>query len=374
MNIRRIRSLIRKEFLQLRRDPMLIRIAMMMPIVQVILMGYVVAADVKNLPTAVVDLDRTTVSRELTSDLGSSGYFEIEQRPATEDDLRSLFDRGVVKVAVVIPEGTTAALTRGEQPSVGVIVDGTDNVSASVGPGYAAEAVARFNSGRAAAMGLDTSAAPGLAASVRVEFNPTLSTVNTMIPSLIAALMLISMGVIMSQAVVKERESGTLEQLFVTPIRPAEYVIGKITPYVVLATVQAAVVALLGMVWFRVPFVGSVLVVVAGLVLFMLVSVGTGLLVSLVSRTRAQAQQTVLFVMLPSVILSGFIFPVASMPTPFQVISQFIPLTQILVVLKGAFVKGSGFADLAVPFVWLVGSAVVIFGASLVATHRRITE
>jgi ABC-2 type transport system permease protein len=106
----------------------------------------------------------------------------------------------------------------------------------------------------------------------------------------------------------------------------------------------------------------------------MLVSVGTGLLVSLVSRTRAQAQQTVLLVMLPSVILSGFIFPVASMPTPFQVISQFIPLTQILVVLKGAFVKGSGFADLAVPFVWLVGSAVVIFGASIVATHRRITE
>ncbi|WP_051208490.1 ABC transporter permease [Propionicicella superfundia] len=374
MNPRRIRFLIRKEFLQLRRDPTLIRIALMMPIVQLILMGYVVAADVTSLPTAVVDLDRTTVSRRLAADLGSSGYFDITRRPGAESDLRALFDGNVVKVAVVIPEGTTAALTRGEQPSIGVIVDGTDNVSASVGPGYALQAIARFNSDRAAAMGLDLSAAPGLDARIRVQFNPTLSTVNTMIPALIAALMLISMGVIMSQAVVKERESGTLEQLFVTPIRPAEYVVGKVTPYVVLASAQAAVVALLGMVWFRVPFNGSVLVVAAGLALFMLVSVGTGLLVSLVSRTRAQAQQTVLFVMLPSMILSGFIFPVASMPVPFQVVSRFIPLTHILVVLRGAFVKDSGFGDLAMSFAWLAGFAVLIFGAAVAATHRRIAE
>lgn len=374
MNAQRVKALITKEFLQLRRDPLLIRIAMLMPLLQLILMGYIVAADVKNLPTAVVDLDNTTVSRQLTSALGSSGYFDITTRPDTEQELRQLLDDNTVKVAIVIPEGTRDALDRGESPAVGVIVDGTDNISASVGPGYASQAIAHFNAERLAAQGGDPDEWPGLDASVRVEFNPSLSTINTMIPALIVTLMLLSMGVIMSQAAVKERESGTLETLFVTPIRPTEYVLGKVTPYFVLAAAQALVVALAGTLWFQVPFDGSLLVVMAGLVLFLLVSVGTGLLVSLVSRTRAQAQQTVLFIMLPAMILSGFIFPIAAMPVPFQVLAQFVPLTHAITVLRGAYVKDSGFADLAIPFAWLVGFAIVIFGAAIAATRRRISE
>lgn len=374
MNGQRLRALITKESLQLRRDPLLIRVAMIMPLLQLILMGYIVAADVKNLPTAVVDLDHSSVSRQLTADLSSSGYFEITARPDSEDDLRKLFDANKIKVAIVIPEETEERLDRHVGQSVGVIVDGTDNISASVGPGYAAEAIAMFNADRAKESGVDMDAAPGLDATVRVQFNPTLSTINTMIPALIATIMLISMGVIMSQAAVKERESGTLEQLFITPIRPIEYVIGKVTPYIGLAIAQALVVAAVGILWFRVPFNGSLAIVAAGLFLFLLVAVGTGLLISLVSRTRAQAQQSVLFTLLPAMILSGFIFPVSSMPQVFQVIAQFVPLTHIIVVLRNSFVKGSSFADLAPQFAWLAGFAVVIFGAAIIATGRRLSE
>lgn len=374
MNHKRIRLLMGKEFKQLRRDKLLLRIALLMPIAQLIMMGYVIAADVQNLPTAVIDLDRSQTSRQLTSEFAESGYFAVTHRPTSESDLPRLLDTSTVKVAIVIPEGTQARLDRGESAPVGVIVDGTDNVSASVGSGYAAQIIARFNAARIRTSGLDVTAAPGLDTSVRVLYNPTLSTVNSMIPGLIAVLMMISISVIMSQAVVKERESGTLEQLFVTPIRPMEYLIGKVTPYMVLAVVQATLVAVLGSLWFRVPFAGSVLVVSVGIGLFLLVCVGQGLLISLAARTRAQAQQIVMLSLLPAMILSGFIFPVQSMPPVFQFIAQFIPLTHALTVMRGAFVKGSGFGALAVPLAWLAGFAVVLFGAAVAATHRRITE
>lgn len=374
MNLKRIRLLMIKEFKQLRRDTMMLRIALIMPIAQLLLLGYVIGADVQNLPTAVVDLDRSVTSRQLTSELAASGYFDITERPAGEADLTPLMDSNRIKVAVVIPEGTQGRLDRGETAPIGIIVDGTDNVSASVGSGYAAQIVARFNAARMEAAGLDVGSAPGLDASVRVLYNPTLRTVNSMIPGLIAVLMMISISVIMSQAVVKERESGTLEQLFVTPIRPLEYVLGKVAPYMVLALAQAALVALLGALWFQVPFAGSLLVVSVGIGLFLLVCVGQGLLISLAARTRAQAQQIVMLSLLPAMILSGFIFPVESMPQVFQVIAQIIPLTHMLAVMRGVFVKGAGFDALGVPLLWLTGFAVVLFGASVVATYRRITE
>lgn len=372
MNLKRIRLLMVKEFRQLFRDKMMLRIALVMPIGQLILLGYVIAADVQNLPTAVVDLDRSPISRQVTSEFEASGYFDVIERPAGEADLPALVDSNRVKVAIVITEGTQAKLERGETAAVGIVVDGTDNVSASVGSNYASRIIARFNETRMRAAGVDTRAASGLDASVRVLFNPTLRTTNSAIPGLVAALMMISISVIMSQAVVKERESGTLEQLFVTPIRPIEYVLGKVAPYMVLAIAQAALVAVLGSLWFGVPFAGSVLVVAAGIGLFLLASVGQGLLISLASRTRAQAQQIVMLAMLPAMILSGFIFPVQSMPQVFQVIAQFIPLTHMLIVMRGSYVTGS--ESFGPAFAWLAGFAVVGFGAAIVAIYRRITD
>ena len=325
MSLHRIRLLMWKEFLQLRRDPLLIRLLFLMPILQLILFGYVVAADVKNLSTAVVDLDRTSTSRALEASFGASDYFVVTQRPA-ETDLQHLMDTGQIAIAIVIPAGTQAALDRGEAAPIGVVVDGSDSQVASVGSGYAAQIVARFNADRLAAQGVDL-AAPGIDARVRVMFNPTLASVNTMIPGLVAAILMLSIMAVMGQAVVKERERGTLEQMFVTPIKPVEYLTGKVTPYALLAVLQLTVVALVGIFWFKVPFAGQFSVVAAGLALFMLTSIGLGLLISLVSHTRQQAQQVMMLFMLPSFVLSGFIFPIDSMPQAIQPLSWFIPLT-----------------------------------------------
>ncbi len=369
---RRIRLLIWKEFLQLRRDPLLLRLLFLMPIMQLILFGYVVAADVKNLSTAIVDLDRTTTSRALEAHFGASDYFQVVAHPA-ESDLQQLMDTGTIAIAIVIPEGTQAALDRGETAPIGVVVDGSDSQVASVGSGYAAQIIARFNAERMNAQGVDL-AAPGIDARVRVMFNPTLASVNTMIPGLVAAIVMLSIMAVMGQAVVKERERGTLEQMFVTPIRPTEYLIGKVTPYALVATVQLCLVALVGIFWFGVPFAGQISVVAAGLALFMLTSIGLGLLISLVSHTRQQAQQLMMLFKLPSFVLSGFIFPVDSMPAAIVPLTWFVPLTWAIEILRGAFIKGSGFEALATQFWVLAAFAVVIFGAAIIATRRRLTE
>ncbi|MFZ0530290.1 MAG: ABC transporter permease [Propionicimonas sp.] len=373
MSVKRIRLLIWKEFIQLRRDPLLIRLLLLMPVLQLILFGYVVAVDVRNLPTAVVDLDRTTTSRKLAAAFSGSGYFTLTQYPASESELRPLLDRGTVQVALVIPEGTQARLTRGETVPIGIIVDGSDSQISGVASGYASQIIAQFNTDRRDELGVQLTA-PGLDPRVRVMFNPTLDPINTMIPGLIAAIMMISLMAIMSQAVVKERESGTLEQMFVTPIRSTEYLIGKLTPYAALATAQMLLVAAGGLFWFRVPFNGNFWVVLTGQFLFMFTCIGLGLLVSLISRTRHQAQQAVMFIMIPTMVLSGFIFPIQSMPPLIQPLTNLIPLTFALEVLRGAFVKGSDFAALAGPLLALGGFAVVIFTAAIIATHRRIAS
>lgn len=373
MNLKRVRLLIWKELTQLKRDPMLVRLLMLMPVIQLILFGYVVAADIRHLSTAVIDLDQTTTSRQLIDRFAGSGYFTINARPASEDELRPLIDSGSIQVAMVIPSGTADALSRGQNAPIGIIVDGSDSQVSAVGGGYASQIVAQFNADRLVAQGVSI-AAPGLDAQIRVMFNPTVDPINTMIPGLIASIMMISLMAIMSQAVVKERESGTLEQMFVTPIRASEYLIGKLTPYAALATVQMLIVAGVGTLWFRVPFNGQVGVVLTGLALFMLTCIGLGLYVSLISHTRQQAQQAMLFIMLPTMVLSGFIFPIDSMPAAMQPFTNLIPLKFALEVLRGAFVKGSGFAVLA-PQLWiLAGFAAVIFTASIIATRRRIAE
>lgn len=376
MSVARIRLLVWKEFLQLRRDPMLLRVVFLMPVLQLVFFGYVVAADVSHLPTAIVDLDQSSVSRQLTSGFAASSYFEVRDYPASESEVQELMDTGRVSVAVVIPAGTAAALQRGESAPVGIIVDGSDSQSASVGSGYAAQIVARANATRLHDSGMAgaLAAAPGIDARVRVVYNPTLVTLNSMIPGLVAVILMISLMVVMSQAVVKERERGTLEQMFVTPIGPGEYLIGKVVPYALLAVVQMGVVVLVGLFWFRVPFNGRVAVVLAGLALFMLVCLGLGLLVSLVSRTRHQAQQMVVFVMLPAMVLSGFIFPIESMPAEVVGVTYLIPLRFALEVVRSATIKGTGIADLALPFGALVVFGLLIFGGAVLATRRRLSE
>lgn len=373
MNMKHVRLLIWKEFSQLRRDPLLLRLLLIMPVMQLVMFGYVVGADVRNLKTAVVDLDHTVTSRRLADTFAGSGYFNIVARPAAEADVRTLLDTGKAAVALVIPEGTETALDSGQTAPVAVVVDGSDSRTASVAGGYSAQIIAAFNQQRIAEQGIEL-AAPGIDSRVRVLYNPALRQVNTMIPSLVAFVLLISTMSIMSQAVVRERERGTLEQMFVTPITRGEYIVGKVTPYLMASSLQMLLVALVGRFWFKVPFHGRASVFLVGLALFMLLAVGLGLLISLVSRTRTQAQQTVMFVMIPSMVLSGFIFPIESMPPAIVPFTYLIPLTYAVDVFRSAAIKGSGFSDLWPQLTAMAVFSAAIFGVAVASFSKRLSD
>jgi ABC-2 type transport system permease protein len=371
VNLRRYRLLVWKEFLQLRRDPLLLRIVFIMPILQLILFGYVVGADVTHMPTAVVDHDRSAMSRSLVSAFESSTYFDVIERPATEDALLPLFDSTRVRVAIVIERGAQAALKRGETVPIGIVVDGADSKTASVAGGYAAQVIAAFNTRTLSA---SAGGGPVLDSRVRVVFNPTMRAVNAMVPGLVATILMISVMSVMSQAVVRERARGTLEQMMVTPISRADYLAGKVTPYVLIAIVQMTFVGVIGRLWFGVPFNGDLLTVGIGLTLFTFTSIGLGLLISLVSKTQQQAQQMTMFYMIPVMVLSGFMFPIESMPPAIVPLTYFIPLRYALVVLRASFLKGSNVLDLWIQLVAMLAFALLIFGVAVANFRKRLSE
>ena len=373
MSLARIRLLIWKEFLQLRRDKLLLPIIFVMPVLQLIMFGYVVGADVTNLPTAIVDYDNTAESRSLSSALASTGYFTVLEHPADERALVDLMDSSRVQVALIVPKDFSANLARGGVVPVEIVVDGSDSKTASVASGYAAQSIAEWNARRIAAMGIQQEG-PGIDARVRVLYNPSLRAVNAMIPGLIAVIMMLSVTAVMSQSVVKERERGTLEQMFVTPITRGEYLVGKVTPYAVISTLQVTVVTIVGRYWFRVPFYGSLAVVGVGLLLFLFTAIGQGLIVSMLSRTRHQAQQATMFILMPTIVLSGFIFPIESMPPGVVWLTYFIPLRYALVVLRSSFMKGSGFEDLWPQMLAMAAFSALIFGIAIARFSKRLAE
>ncbi len=373
MSFSRIRLLVWKEYLQLARDRMLLPLIFIQPLLQLIMFGYVVGSDVTNIPTAIVDQDRTVSSRELSSAIENAGYFTIIERPAEETSLRPLMDGNRVQLALVLPAGFERDLERGDRAAVQLVVDGVDSKTASVASGYATQVIGEWTRSRAEVTGLVPDG-PGIDARVRVLFNPTLRSVNAMVPGLVAFILMLSSTALMSQAIVRERERGTLEQMFVTPITRGEYLVGKLAPYVLLATVQVIGVMLVGVYWFRVPFNGNLLVIAAGLALFVFTTLGQGMIISTLARTRHQAQQWTMFLLIPTIVLSGFIFPIESMPEPIVPVTYLIPLRYVLILLRANFMKGSGFEALWPQFAAMAVFAVSIFSAALARFHKRLAD
>jgi ABC-2 type transport system permease protein len=375
MFLRRLRLMVWKEFLELSRDRLLLPLVFVMPVVQLIMFGYVVSSDVRDIPTAVVDYDLTPASKAVVDAFANSGYFKIVARPAAEHDVRSLMDGNVAQAALVIPRGFADNVLAREPAPVEVIVDGSESKTSQVAQGYAVS-ILRDASTKLVKPppGVQRPRLPRFDVRVRVLFNPSLRSVDTMVPGLIAFILLLSTTMLMSLAVVRERERGQLEQMFVTPIGRAEYLLGKILPYLLTATVQIAVIFSVGTLWFGVPFRGSILVIAVGAALFAITSIGQGLIISTFSRTRFQAQQAVIFVALPSFLLSGFVFPLESMPRPIYLITYAIPMRYFLVVLRSNFMKGSGFAALAPQLAAMAAFSVAIFGFALLRFQKKIAD
>jgi len=346
--IGRLLSIARKELLHIFRDPRTLAIMFLMPVVQLLLLGYAATTDVKHLATAVLDHDRSARSRALIEAYRASGYFDIVRYVENEQELAQTVDSGAARAALLIPAGYELALSRGEKVQVGFVIDGSDpNVATTalaaaqgVGQSQSVEIVRQ-------AMGGRLESVPGIEVRPRVWYNPEMDSSNFMIPGLVGMILQMLTMLFTAIALVREREQGTIEQLIVTPIRPLELILGKVTPYVVIAFLDLLAILAIGVFWFGVPIHGSVPLLLGLSCLFLLTSLGLGLLISTISKTQQEAMMLTFFVMLPSIFLSGYFFPVDAMPPFLQYVSKVIPLTYILVIVRGIILKGVGLEVLA---------------------------
>lgn len=339
----RLRHMLIKEFIQIFRDPRMRAVVFVTPIIQLVVLGYAATTDLSQVRTAVADLDRTPESRELVRRLESSGHFLVVERATAPRRLGELIDRGRVKLALQIDPGFATDLLRGRQAVVQVLVDGTDSNTAGVVADYVNRIVARLNRdlGRDG-LAVRTPERAGLDLRVRTWYNPDLRSQLYYVPGVIAILIMLTSLLLTSMAIVRERELGTMEQLLVTPIRPAELILGKTLPFALIGFFDVALITAVAVFWFEVPIRGSLALLFAATACYLLSALGIGLYISTVSRTQQQALMSTFFFFQPAMLLSGFVFPIANMPPVVQYVTYLNPLRYFLIVIRGVFLKGNG--------------------------------
>jgi len=361
--IARTITVARKELLHIVRDRRTLAVMFLIPIIQLFLLGYAATTDIEHLRTAVLDADRTSQSRELIEAYQSSNYFDIVAYVADEEEMARLMDRGAVRAGLIIPVGYGADVVSGQTAGVAFVIDGSDpNVANTV---YAAsQQVGQAQSIRIIERRLGISADEMTALEVhpRVWYNPEMKSVNFMIPGLIATILFTITIMLTSLSIVREREQGTIEQLMVTPIRPIELVVGKVTPYIAVAFFDVLEVLAIGVFWFGVPIHGSLGLLLALSAVFLMTSLGIGIFISSIANTQQEAMLTVWLMLLPAIFLAGFFFPLEAMPGFLQALSYTVPLRYMLIIIRGIILKGVGMEALAGQ-VW----ALLLFGIVIMA-------
>jgi len=368
--LERVRHMLVKEFHQLFRDPQMLRVLILPPLLQILLFGYAVTTNVRNAPTAVVDLDRTASSRDLLSRFFSSGHFRLVLESADFGKAGEWMNRGDAGVILHIAHGFEGAVRSNRTGDLQVIVDGTDSNTASIVLSYAARIAAGYSGAvrlsRMQRFPVPFPGPPSVAVASRAWFNENLESRFTFLPGIIAFIVMLVTVMLTSMAVVREREIGTLEQILVTPITPAEYILGKTLPFALVGFAEILLVATVGVLWFDLPFRGSLLLLFVCSGLFLSTALGIGLLISTVSRTQQQAMLTMFLYFMPAVLLSGFLFPIANMPRAAQWLTYLNPLRYYLVTLRGIFLKGVGARVL-----WPQMAALFLLGAATLAVATR---
>jgi len=369
---RRLRALMRKEYLELLQMPRLLFLVIVAPIIQLTLLGYAATTDVTHVPIVVVDADRSPDSRALIGRFAASPYFDIvreEPDSKTVDDDLAL---GRAWLAVVVPAGLGDAL-EGAGPdrarTVQILADGTDANSSGLALGYASSVVDEYNAGLMTARGV---AGTGVDGRVRVWFNPELESRDFMVPGVIAMLLLVVTANLSSMAIVREREVGTLEQLNVTPLGRWDLILAKLAAYGAIGVVDVLLVTVVATWWFEVPLRGSFWLLMAGSLAYLLCTLGLGLFVSTISSTQQQAMMTsMFFFLMPMVYLSGFVFPIENMPAAIQGVTTLIPLRYFLVIVRGIFLKGVGWDVLWPQFAALVAWGGAVLSLAAVRSRKR---
>lgn len=360
----RLTAMIRKEFIQMRRDRLTLGIMIGIPIFQLLLFGYAIQTDVKHLPTVVLDEAQTQATRALVDAFANTASFRIVGAVASRPELDEALASGRARAAVVIPWSYPRDLARGRQATVQVIVDATDPL-ASQAAIQSALAVGRTESIRELRRRGANLQLP-IDVRVRPRYNPGLVTANNIVPGLIGIILSLTLVAVTSMAIVRERERGSLEQLIVTPLSRLELMLGKVAPYVLVGYVQVTIVLLTGRIVFRVPIGGNLLLFYLITLLFIVATLGVGLFVSTVAKTQQQALQLSFFFVLPNILLSGFMFPREAMPPLVQWLGLALPLTYYLQVLRGILLKG-----LHAVYLWPQIAALLVFAIGLIALSTK---
>ena len=372
-SFRRLAAMLRKEWLQMRRDPMTIRLTLILPMIQLFLFGFAINANPRHLPTALVSADHSVYERTLVSALVNTRYFDIRPYPsaATADEA---LRRGDVLFVLEIPPDFSRLVDRGEKPRILMDADGSDPVAI----GSATAALGALN---AAVLNRDLPPnlrsapppAPPFQIVLHARYNPEQITALNIVPGLIAIILTISTLVLTSVAITRERETGTLENLLAMPVRPSEVALGKIIPYVGLGYAQTVLVLALAVVVFGVPVRGSVLLLMLSLGLFIACNLAMGLTFSTIAQTQMQAQQMAQFAFLPSMMLSGFLYPFAGMPGWARAIGEVLPITHALRIARGILLKGNGLAQIW-PDLWPMAAFALVAGAIALRLYRETLD
>jgi ABC-2 type transport system permease protein len=371
----RLASLIRKEFIQIWRDPRTLVIILIIPIMQLFLLGYSATSDVKNVHLAVFDQSRSTESRALLESYRAADYFVISQYLESEDEARALIEKGEARAALIIPPDYSERLADGDA-QVSFILDGSDPTVASTSLSAARligqAAATKILSEKIASTGMNFELQPPVDVRTNVWYNPDLISAYFMIPGVIGMILFAITSILTATAVVRERERGTIEQLIVTPIRSWELIVGKITPYVLLAFLDMIEVLAIGHWWFGVPIRGSLALILLTSAIFLLSGLGIGLFASTVANTQQEAMLIVWMTLLPAIFLSGFFFPLQAMPQFLQWISLLMPLRYYLVIIRALLLKGVGLEMILDQVLALIVFAVVIMAAASTRFHKRL--
>lgn len=372
----RLLDFVVKELLQILRDRRMLFSLVAMPIMQLLLFGYALNTDVKHLRVAVYDEDRSAESRDLLQEITSSEYFDRIGMVADREAVTRLLMAGQADLVLVIPPQFERKVKTGETAPLQALVDGSNPTSGTIAAGYLGAIVQtrsiRLLTERVEHAGLNLSAMAGVDTRLRVWYNPGMETKNGMVPGVLCVLVGMTAMTLAATAIVKEREDGTIEQLIVTPIRSWELMLGKTLPILIVGYVEILTVLAAGVLLFHVPVRGSLLLLLAFAAPFLMASMAIGLLVSTVSKTQQQAYITVQFFSMPSILLSGFIFPIRSMPLVLQQTTRIIPMRYFLVIVRDILLKGSP-ADLlwnqVIPLAIL---SVVLISAAILRFRKRL--
>jgi len=378
--IRTIRFIIRKEFQQLRRDRRLLPMIFLSPVLQIALLGYASNMDVKDIPLAVCDQDKSVESRQLVSSFLESGSYVARAYLPDAASAEKDIEEGKSSLALIIPPGYGKSLTGEKTAPLQLLADGSDSQSAAIGLTYATLIVSRAQVARSEAKlsSLDPGVQRRILAvqvepAVRILYNPTLASRNFMVPAVLALILMVITTVLTSQAIVKEKEVGTLEQLIVTPITPGQLIIGKLAPFALISLVIITIVLVASLLLFGLAVRGSLFVLYALSLLFMLSSLGMGLFVSTVAKSQQQATTiSMFFVMMPMLTLSGFVFPIESMPPVIQAVTYIFSLRYYFVIIRGLFLKGVSLPELWRETAALAVIGVVVIAASVLRFRKRL--